>query len=83
MSETFQVVLTVRERVRKAREDAGLKQSDLAMRLNVARGTVSGWETGERVPSQKMAKRIAQETGFPTWWLLGYDSLEEAVSTMW
>jgi transcriptional regulator with XRE-family HTH domain len=85
MADTIEVTLTVRERIRKAREDAGLKQVELAELVGVSRGTVSGWEQAERVPTNRQAKALSKATGgrYPAWWLLGFDSLEEAVSTMW
>lgn len=43
-------------RLRKA---AGLKQEELAEKLNVTRQTISGWETGRRQPDLDMLKQIA------------------------
>lgn len=82
---TVEVVLSVRERIRKAREDAGLDQGELAAAIGVSRAVVGSWEQAVRSPSNKNAKAISQATGghYPAWWLMGYDSLEEAVSTMW
>lgn len=37
--------------VKKRRLELGLKQSDIAKRLNVSVTTVSDWETGKRTPS--------------------------------
>jgi transcriptional regulator with XRE-family HTH domain len=34
------------QRIREAREAAGLSQAELAKKLRVASGTVAGWETG-------------------------------------
>ncbi len=34
------------ERLRKARQEAGLTQEDLAKRLDVSRQTISSWENG-------------------------------------
>ena len=35
-------------RLRKLREDLGLTQNQLAVRLLVSQGTLSRWETGDR-----------------------------------
>ena len=43
-------------RLRKA---AGLKQEELAEKLNVTRQTVSGWETGRRQPDLETLKELA------------------------
>jgi transcriptional regulator with XRE-family HTH domain len=85
MSTTVEVTLSVRERLRKAREDAGMDQGELAALIGVSRTAVGNWEQARRQPSNKQAKAIAEATGgrYPAWWLLGFDSLEEAVSTMW
>lgn len=38
------------ERIRDARDAAGLKQVELGERLNVSRETVINWETGKTEP---------------------------------
>lgn len=50
-------------RVRRFRREKGLRQLDLARRLNVYQSEVSLIERGERVPSVLLAKRVAKVLG--------------------
>ena len=43
--------MTMGERIKQLRKEKGMTQTDLAMTLNVTKGTVSTWETNSRVPS--------------------------------
>lgn len=45
------------------RKEKGLTQAELAHRVGIAQRTVAAYEGGERQPSVKVAKRIAQELG--------------------
>lgn len=47
--------------LRKSRCD--MSQSELASALQVGQSTVAMWETGDRVPTLTMAKRIAEFFG--------------------
>lgn len=44
------------DRIRSARERAGLTQAELAAKVGVARETVGNWETGVSSPRNKLAK---------------------------
>lgn len=59
---------TFQDRLRKAREHAGLNQSALAEKLEVASGTIQRWETGVRSPSKKSLQALAEATGVPIEW---------------
>lgn len=59
---------TFQDRIRKAREHAGLNQSALAEKLEVAPGTIQRWETGVRSPSKKSLQALAEVTGVPLEW---------------
>lgn len=63
-------LVTLAERIRKAREDAGLTQDGLADEVGVYQGTVSDWETGatQRI-SLSHLKAVARVTGFALDWL--------------
>lgn len=61
---------TLSDRLRKAREDAGLSQQQLADRLAVSRNTVGNAETGARRPLPITIKAWADATGVPLPWLL-------------
>lgn len=56
---------TVADRLRKAREWAGVEQAELAERMGVSRGTVSNAETGRRAVRLITLKAWALETGVP------------------
>ena len=42
--------MTMGERIKQLRKEKGMTQTDLALTLNVTKGTVSTWETNSRVP---------------------------------
>ncbi|MBQ7436120.1 MAG: helix-turn-helix domain-containing protein [Oscillospiraceae bacterium] len=59
------------ERLRSAREKAGLTVQALAEKLSVDISTVSRWESGTREPGLKMVADIAEKLDVPTDYLLG------------
>lgn len=59
------------ENLRKAREDKGLSQSDLADRTGFQPSAVSHFETGRRAPSFENLKRLADALGVSIDFLLG------------
>lgn len=64
---------TVADRLRKAREDAGLDQADLADRIGVARSTISNYEGSKTNPRKPILRLWAEETGVSIEWLFdGY-----------
>ena len=46
-------------RIKEFRQEARLKQKDLADMLSVEQGAVSGWEVGRREPDFESLKRMA------------------------
>lgn len=64
---------SVGERIRKAREDRGWLQSDLAVHLHVGRATIAAWEGNVNRPNWATFRLLAEATGTPQWWLEGYD----------
>jgi transcriptional regulator with XRE-family HTH domain len=68
------IVWTVGERIRKAREDMGWKQSDLAAELRVDRSTIAGWENNSHTPSYIAIKAVSDVTDKPSWWIEGHDT---------
>lgn len=68
-----QIVWSIGERIRKAREDIGWLQKDLADELHVDRSTIAGWENNIHPPSFLATRAIAELTGKPQWWLQGHD----------
>ena len=67
-------VWTLGDRLRKARENAGLSQSELADAVLVSRTTVSNAEVGARVPMRGTLKAWAEVTDVPLGWLLTGDA---------
>jgi transcriptional regulator with XRE-family HTH domain len=64
---------TLGERIRKAREDAGMLQDDLAGRLGCDKSTISKYETNGRTPTPETLAKIADITGTSADLLLGRD----------
>lgn len=63
---------TLGDRLRKAREHAGMEQGELAHRIGVSRGTVSNYELGrgQRPPKVVVLRAWAHECGVPYEWLV-------------
>lgn len=57
------------DRLRKAREDAGLSQAELALSIGVSRNTVGNAEIGDRTPLEITLRAWADATGVPLEWL--------------
>lgn len=49
--------------LRELRENAGLRQVDVAKKLNVDQGAVSKWENGVNPPLRKYHKKLAKLYG--------------------
>lgn len=49
--------------MRELRLAAGLRQIDVAKKMNVDQGAVSKWESGETRPSRKYHKKLAKLYG--------------------
>lgn len=71
MTQTVIPEWTVADRIRKARDVAGLEQEDLAALVYVARSTVSTWENAKGgVPHRLKLEKIAEVCGVSVSWLL-------------
>ena len=55
--------MDVPETLRRAREDAGLSQSQLAARARTSQATVSAYESGRKQPSVDTLSRLLAATG--------------------
>lgn len=60
---------TLSDRVRKAREHAGLSQQELAERLSITRTSVVNWERGHTRPLRALLVALADTTGVDPAWL--------------
>lgn len=49
--------------LRAARIDAGLKQTDMALELNVSRKTIGSWESGKSMPTTDKVDAICALLG--------------------
>lgn len=65
MSNQKTAVYSLGERIRKAREDMGWLQSDLADAVKKSRATIAGWENNAHRPSALELDFIAELTGYP------------------
>jgi DNA-binding XRE family transcriptional regulator len=62
---------TLSDRLRKAREFAGLKQAELADEIGIARSSVVNYEAGRYAPSRPVALSWAIRCGVDYGWLTG------------
>lgn len=60
-------------RIKELRESRGLQQKDLAIDLGVTQPTISGWESGIKVPSAHNTQKIADYFHVSVDYLLGRD----------
>lgn len=60
----------MKNRIKEIRTSAGLSMQAFAERLNLSKGAISLWESGERNIPQKMVKVISKEFGINETWLL-------------
>ena len=58
-------------RLKALRKSLGLSQSDFADELNIARSSVSEYESGKKIPSALVIAKIAQYFGVSADYLLG------------
>jgi Zn-dependent peptidase ImmA (M78 family)/DNA-binding XRE family transcriptional regulator len=57
--------MTIGDRIRQVREYVGLKQTELARRLQVSQSAIAQVENGTRMPSDEMLHDVSFHTGFP------------------
>jgi transcriptional regulator with XRE-family HTH domain len=60
---------TLGDRMRKAREHAGLKQTELALATGISRASITNYETGKSTPSRPVLLSWAMATAVPVSWL--------------
>lgn len=59
---------TFQDRLRKAREHAGMTQSELAEATGVSLNSLNRYEKGQRSPGGEIVKSISDATGVPLEW---------------
>lgn len=62
-------ILSMGNRLRLARETAGLEQGQLAELLEISRGSISAYERDITVPKGLVLRAWAFETDVDEWWL--------------
>jgi transcriptional regulator with XRE-family HTH domain len=60
---------TLGDRLRKAREHAGVKQDEMALHLGLSRAALSGYERGTSPPKLAVLRVWALRCGVPLPWL--------------
>ena len=64
---------SLQDRMRKARESAGLDQTQIGEQIGVSRVSVSSWECGRIEPKPVILMAWAMATGVDLDWLIGDD----------
>lgn len=67
-------------KLKKLREDRGLKQIDIAKLCNVGASTVSMWETGDRHPDDTTITKLANHFNVTTDYLLDNDATSKTIN---
>ena len=49
----------ISHRLKKLRTESGLRQNEVAKKLNISQGTIAHWESGRNEPSLDDLKRLA------------------------
>ena len=80
--------MTIGERIREARKQAGMTQGELAEKLEISYVGVSQWESGRRNPKESTLARIADVLDVPLGYLKGNGhmaqlELEDFVNKAW
>ena len=57
------------ERIKALRKELGLNQTDFGARIGVKQGTITGYETGIRVPSDAIILAICDKFSVNQYWL--------------
>ena len=65
------------KRFKELRINTGVTQTELSACLGITKATVSYYESGKRMPSNKMIKKIANYFKVPIDYLLGMDYIME------
>ena len=76
--EASSIIRPSRDRLRRARIEAGLTQEELATRTKISLAAIGKYERGERSPRGPNLRRIAEETNKPVAWF--FEQPEEAAA---
>lgn len=67
-------LMTLADRIKTLREQAGLTQAEVARRLGISRAGVNAWEMGLSVPSTPYVVELTKQFGVSTDYLLGVEN---------
>ena len=67
-------LMTLADRSKTLRQQAGLTQAEVARRLGISRAGVNAWEMGLSVPSTPYVVELAKQFGVSTDYLLGVEN---------
>ena len=73
---------TLGDRLRKARELAGISSNDMAVQFSRSRAAISGWENDHHRPTLLCLRQWAEITGVSLAWLRG-ESEQATTSSPW
>lgn len=59
----------MKERIKRARQERGWSQAELARRMSVTQPSVAEWESGRKAPHMKNLVRLAKLLGVGLEWL--------------
>ena len=65
--------MIINDRLKELRKNSGLTQKQLAERIGVAKSVVSYYESGDRLPSYDVLKKLARTFHVTTDYLLGIE----------
>lgn len=68
-------------RIKSLRAEAGIKQIDLAQRLNVGQNTISNWENGKTEPDAESLQVMATIFGVSIDYILGHSMVRNSESS--
>lgn len=60
-------------KIKEARKQAGIKQTDLCARLGISQGALSGWENGKYEPGRNGWLKLSEILGVSIDYLMGND----------
>ena len=73
----------LKERIKKARKNAGLTQNEVARKMGISQPQYASWERGQRNPKHETLEKLAEIFGITVDALKGRDDgLEDIIDTL-
>lgn len=73
----MKIRLSISQKIRYARTEAGLSQKDLAAQLQLSDKAISSYEVGRAQPGIEVLRDIGQATGRPVTYFIDDEGVEE------